>query len=284
MTTHTPFRALRSAKSIVLAAGVYAALLAASTAQAQLTAYGDVSQGQPTEAQFNALTPTPTAVTLVGVPPTQYTTYQTSTTTPAQTLTITTNNAVLNSKYLVRRNQQGPGSNTNDSFGGDFTVGTPLLRNVVTTNSHVPVDGMLITFSNAVSAFGFNFDPTLNVAPTDFTFRVFEGSNSTDLPRNGVVNQGQNDGSAPFFGVQEAGGNLITSLLIFGTAEPGPFTFPEQENSTPNDFAVGLLRFQISPQAPPPTVPEPGNIALLVGMALTGAGCLARRKRAFVGK
>ncbi len=35
-----------------------------------------------------------------------------------------------------------------------------------------------------------------------------------------------------------------------------------------------------SPAAPPPTVPEPGSVAMLVGMGVTGAGFLLRRRKA----
>lgn len=274
MTSHAPVHALYSVKAFVLAISACAALLTASTSQAQHTFFGD--DFTMTEAMFNALGVT--AVPITGIEGSTYITYQTSAGT--QTVSVTNNGDNVN-KYIQRRDQLGSGG----VFGGNFPSGTPLLRNVAASSTANVADAMVITFSSPVSAFGFNYDPTLPAAFTDFTFDVFEGginpafttSTSQDV-NTGRTPTGPNDMTAPFFGVSEAGGNLITALRITGAPTDPPVS-GSPTNTAPNDFAVGLLRFKVSPTAPPPSVPEPGNVALIMGMALTGAGCFARRKR-----
>ncbi len=263
MITSTPFYALRALKSLVPAAA-FAALLVATTAQSQVTI---------TETQLNALSPT--GVPITGNPPDTFLTYQT--TIGAQTITLTNGATVANGKYMQRRNQQGTVLGNN--FAGDFPDATPLLRNVVSSSASNSADGVLITFSSGVSAFGFNFDPTLPFAPTNFSFQVSEGLTQTNFDQTGIINFAQGDGSAPFFGVQDAGGNRITSILIVGSAVAGMLPPGLQTNTTPNDFAVGLLRFNVITP-----VPEPGSMALLAGMVVTGVRCLSRRKRAAINK
>ena len=259
MTIPVSFRAFRGVKNLIPAA--VAALLTATAAQAQVS--------EITATQLSALNPT--AVPITGTPPLSGPTY--TTTVGTQTL-LFSDGVPASNKSLQRRDQQGGVNGGN--FAGDFPVDTRLIANIVGVNTTGSADGLRIDFSQAVSAFGFNFDPNLFLAPTDFTLVVFEGLTQTSFTRTGVVNRAQGNNTAPFFGVQDAGGNAITAILLYGTSVPNQ-TSPRQVNTTPNDFAVGLLRFNISPTAPP--VPEPGSVALLMGMAVTGASCLARRKR-----
>ena len=271
MITSTPLRALRALKSLVPTAAL-AALLSAATANAQVTSIS--------ETQLTALNPT--AVPITGPVRQSYSpTYTTSAMIPTGgTLTLIMSNgpAPPAGKALLRRNQQG-GGDPNANFGGDFLPDTPLIANTVGVNTTGSADGLRINFSTPVSAFGFNFDPDAGFAGTDFTLVVFEGLTQTTFSNGTLTNAAstaQNDGTAPFFGIQDAGGNAITSILLSGAAAANPSP-GSSFNNRPNDFAVGLLRFNITA-----TVPEPGNIALLLGMTVTGAGYFSRRKRAAI--
>ena len=70
------------------------------------------------------------------------------------------------------------------------------------------------------------------------------------------------------------------SLSFVGFTDPGKFitqvTITASGNFGADAVGIDDVRYVLAP----PAVPEPGSVALLVGLDLAGAGCLVRRKRA----
>jgi hypothetical protein len=140
----------------------------------------------------------------------------------------------------------GSGNFFNIDAGANFTGG---FLDTVTGNGP-----LTITFDSPVRAFGFD---TNALVGSSMTVTINGGTPfANTLPVAPTFNM-------QFFGF-ESGAQDITSVTLFS---PGSVS-----------FAIDNFVFPAG-GTPPPPVPEPGSVALLIGMGLSGAGFLARRRR-----
>jgi hypothetical protein len=151
----------------------------------------------------------------------------------------------------IERRDQGNGWNGNFEFG----------ETLIWTRGNIPGD-MTINFNQGVSSVGLQLQADFFGAYTG-TMRVFVGGiDAFDLTLPGVSN-GNQDGSATFFGVGDLTGANITSIVLSSVDISGG-----------NNFAIDDITLT---QAT--TVPEPGSLALL-GTGLLGVVGVVRRKMA----
>jgi hypothetical protein len=126
--------------------------------------------------------------------------------------------------------------------------------------------------------------PVYTVSTTGATFNVTTPALGTGLPNGGI---GQGDTSTPNINLNYTGSlinNNGTTDIVLGVltatstgAPAGLFTGYSgnaQQSTTTNASAA-----QSFVQGPNFSVPEPGSVAMLVGMGVSGAGFLVRRRR-----
>ena len=155
------------------------------------------------------------------------------------------------SNTFERRNQS-------TGWAGNFASGDALLW---TGGSNGPVT---ITFGTPVSGAGAQIMSDFFGA---FTAEIdaYDSSNMLlgTVTENGVSNS-NDDNSAIFIGAQDLATPIAKMVFSLSFA-----------SNQPTDFAINRLDLTT---AAPMSTPEPGSVAMLVGMGLSGAGFLARRR------
>jgi hypothetical protein len=135
---------------------------------------------------------------------------------------------------------------TNDfAPGGNFPF--PPGFNIVSLSTPVLTDGgqVGLTFTAGGTPFAFTPSTTIHWSPT--------------MVPNGTAT------TFSEFGIVSDGGAFTPQLAQF----TGTFTEP---------LGGGAIAGGFTFSSPPATIPEPGNVAMLAGMGLTGASFLARRR------
>ena len=246
MSNTNSFPLRRACKPALYAAAMLSALALAIPSQAQIT----LLTSAQLSSQNATINYTGTAGTILTNP------YTVTLSNPAQTITFTNNG------NFYRTDQQGPTSPTGN-FGGDFASGTALLRSAGVGSG--AGGAFTLTFSRPISQIGFFYEPNATPAlfappiSDTFTFRVFENGGASPAFTTTQVSQNSGGlGSPTFFGVNDAGGNRITSIQVFGAST--------------DDIVFSPMGVSNS------AVPEPGALALLAGAGLP-IGLLAARRR-----
>jgi hypothetical protein len=107
----------------------------------------------------------------------------------------------------------------------------------------------------------------------DFTVWVLDANTDGIAVGNASVGLGVNGGGEVDTPTIYNGLNEFTPFQVTGATTSDVFQV-YATTGTANFSSLGGLTFEA------PAVPEPGSVALLIGMGLSGAGFLARRKRA----
>jgi len=195
--------------------------------------------------------------------------------------------------YLVAAEQfaaDSTGATTTDSFQSDTNSSNPITRLSVTLGGVTANQSIAFALSNGKNKFSFS-------APGSPTFSAYGGSDgdlglffsssntaydpSSSARTPDLLLARATDGSTAFF--TPASGTQINDYVFSGLTTYGgaasftvggvPITVTQY---SVKDDTTGTLTLQLGTASP--TVPEPGSVALLVGLSATGAGCLVRKR------
>lgn len=181
---------------------------------------------------------------------------------------------------------------TNYGFGAGtatLTLNNPNLVGTVTANYDLYMIGSQdgngpfgggpdpwMFAENGNTIFNTNFanfggDTQSFVSQTNFTGNTAAARTGSDAARAGQLG----------FGTGDFGDSTYHLTFTFANASPNlVLNFISQENEGSGNEGWGLDNVMVTSVPTSAAVPEPGGVALLVGMGLSGAGFLVRRKRA----
>ena len=186
-------------------------------------------------------------------------------------------------KFEAFTNVPAPGT-TNIPL--DFAYGTHLLDTfdaespTTATPDGSPTGPLRIDFGSGVSAFGLSVQDG-HPDYEQFSFTVYSGTTVlSQSPFTTLLYDntgGQSPGKSVFLGAQDAGGPLITSVLISSTSlapgQNGVYT----DTGYSNDIFFGPVSVQ---NAPVPEASITVSFGLLLALGLAGACVSARKKQA----
>lgn len=130
----------------------------------------------------------------------------------------------------------------------------------------------------------YDFRTTFSLAGFDPTSAILTGRASGDnritaVYLNGILVNGLSNAAPADF--QPATFNFASGFATANTLDFIVFNSANNGNPASNNLlALDVDTLLLTANALPTAVPEPGSVAMLIGMGVTGAGFLSRRKRA----